>query len=167
MSLASPASNGMPRMHQGNYSVYALADQMVWRPDPKAPQSFDLFARVMAAPPDRNLVSFSADAGATLAAPLPGRDNDTVGIGLGVAKVSGADSALDQDFAHYTNSNYPVRSVETFFEATYQFQIAPWWQVQPDFQYFLRPGGGIPNPLQPNKLIGNEAVFGLRTVVTF
>jgi porin len=167
LSLANPASNGMPRMHQGNYSVYAVADQMVWRPDPKWAQALGVFARVMGAPPDRNLVSFSADAGATLAAPLPGRDNDTFGVGFGVAKVSSADSALDRDIGLYTNTNYPVRTVETFFEVTYQFQIAPWWQVQPDFQYFLRPSGGIPNPLQPNELIGNEAVFGLRTVVTF
>lgn len=32
--LASPDSNGDPRMDWGNYSFYALADQMVWRPDP-------------------------------------------------------------------------------------------------------------------------------------
>ena len=167
ISLASPASNGMPRLLQGNDSLYALADQMVWRPDPKGSQSLGLFARVMGAPADRNLVSFSADAGATLAAPFAGRSNDTLAVGFGVAKVSSADSARDRDIGLYTTSTYPVRTVETFFEVTYQAQIAPWWQVQPDFQYFLRPSGGIPNPLQPDQLIGNEAVFGLRTVVTF
>ena len=140
---------------------------MVWRPDPKGAQALGVFARVMAAPPDRNLVSFSADAGMTLAAPLPGRDSDTAGIGFGVAKVSGNASALDRDTALYSGTNYPVRTVETFFEVTYQYQIVPWWQVQPDFQYVLRPSGGIPNPTQPSRLIGNEAVFGLRTVVTF
>jgi hypothetical protein len=29
------------------------------------------------------------------------------------------------------------------------------------------PSGGIPNPVNPAKRIGNEAVFGARTVVTF
>lgn len=167
LSLANPASNGMARKHQGNYSVYALADQAVWRSDPKSPQSLGVFARVMAAPPDRNLISVSADAGLTLAAPLPGRDNDTIGIGFGVAKISSAASSLDQDTAQYTHTAYPVRTAEAFVELTYQYQVAPWWQLQPDFQYFIRPRGGVPNPLQPTKLIGNEAVFGLRTVVTF
>jgi porin len=32
MSLANPASNGVPQSHRGDYSFYAVADQMVWRP---------------------------------------------------------------------------------------------------------------------------------------
>jgi porin len=167
LSLANPASSGVARMHQGNYSVYAVADQMVWRPDPKGARALGVFARVMAAPPDRNLVSFSADAGVTLAAPFEGRDSDTAGIGFGVAKISGNAAALDQDTIFYSGTNSPVRTVETFFEVTYQAQVAPWWQVQPDFQYVLRPSGGIANPSQPGRRIGDEAVLGLRTVVTF
>jgi porin len=60
-----------------------------------------------------------------------------------------------------------VRSAETVVEATYQYQVAPWWLLQADFQYFFRPGGGIPNPAEGGARIGNEAVVGLRTVVTF
>jgi len=167
LSLANLASNGIPRMLQGNWSVYALGDQMIWQPDPKGPQSLGVFARAMAAPPDRNLISFSADGGLVLKAPLSGRDNDSAGIGFGVAKVSSAVAALDRDIAFYTKSNYPQRTAETFVEATYQVQLAPWWQVQPDFQYFIRPAGGIPNPLQPGKVIGNEVVLGVRTNVVF
>ncbi len=167
LSLADPASNGIPRMHQGNYSVYAVADQMLWRPDPQGTQSLGMFARVMAAPPDRNLIAFSANGGIELKAPFTGRDNDTAGIGFGVAKVSGAAGARDGDTAFFTASNYPRRTVETFVEATYQVQIVPWWQVQPDVQYVIRPGAGIPDPAQPTRLIGNELVLGLRTNVTF
>ena len=45
--------------------------------------------------------------------------------------------------------------------------VAPWWQVQPDFQYVFNPGGGILNPNQPTQRIGNEAIFGLRNTITF
>ena len=31
LSLANPASTGIPRMHHGDYSIYAVADQMVWQ----------------------------------------------------------------------------------------------------------------------------------------
>lgn len=48
LSLANPASTGVPQSHRGNYSFYALADQMVWRPGPRSPQSVGVFARVMA-----------------------------------------------------------------------------------------------------------------------
>ena len=60
-----------------------------------------------------------------------------------------------------------VRGTETFVELTYQFTVTPWWQLQPDFQYIFNPGGGIQNPNDPAKHIGNEAIFGLRTVFTF
>ncbi len=152
LPLSAAASNGVPRMDRGNASVYAVADQTVWVPDPRGPRVLAVFARVMGAPPDRNLVAFSADAGLTLKAPLPGRDGDTAGIGFGVAKVSG--------------DAVPARGTETFFEATYQIALTPWWMVQPDFQYVLNPGGGVPDPQNPARRVGNEAVIGLRTVIT-
>ena len=166
-SLANPASNGDPFMHHGNYGIYAVADQAIWRPAPKASRLLGAFAEVSAAPADRNLVSFSATAGLNLADPLPGRDSDTAAIGFGIAKISGAAAGLDQDTAFYSQSAGPTRTTETFFELTYQFQATGWWQIQPDFQYFIRPGGGIQDPTQPDKLIGNEAVFGLQSSITF
>ena len=167
VSLASPASNGMPLMHRGNYSAYAVADQMIWRPDPDGAQAVGVFVRGMGAPADRNLLSFSVNGGITMTAPLPGRDSDTAGIGFGVAQVSSNAAQFDRDTGFYTQTNFPVRSTETFIEATYQYQVAGWWVVQPDLQYVFRPGGGIPNPIEPTKIIGNELVLGLRTYVTF
>ena len=167
LSLADPAGSGMARLRQHDFSIYALADQMVWRPAPDGAQALGAFARIMGAPGDRNLVSFGLDVGATLKAPLPGRDNDSVGIGYGLAKVSGRASALNQDTAFHMATPTPVRSTESFVELTYQAQIAPWWQVQPDFQYVFTPGGGIPDLNQPGKRVGNEAIFGLRTNVAF
>jgi porin len=166
LSLADPASNGEPAMHRGNLSLYAVADQMLWRPDPHGPRALGVFLRVMGAPSDRNLISFSANGGVTLTDPLPGRANDTFGVGFGVAKVSADAAALDRDTAAFAGTPYPVRGTETFLELTYQCPLAPWWQVQPDIQYILNPGGGIENPLDPPHRIGNELVLGLRTVVT-
>ncbi|HEY6430866.1 MAG TPA: carbohydrate porin, partial [Acetobacteraceae bacterium] len=161
LSLANPASNGVARMHRGNFSFYAVADQAVWQPDAQGPRSLGVFARLMGAPADRNLVSFSVDAGLNLKDPLPGRDSDSFGVGFGVAKVSGVASGLDGDTGFFTGTAYPVRGSETFIEVTYQYQIAPWWQVQPDFQYVFMPSGGVPDPVDPGRRIGNEAVFGL------
>jgi porin len=167
VSLASASSNGMPRQLLHNYSVYAVMDQMVWRPDEKAAQALGVFARLVGAPGDRNLISFSTNAGLTLKAPLPGRDNDTLGLGFGVTKVSSAAQGFDSATAFYTGTAYPIRSSETFLELTYQVQLAPWWQLQPDFQYVFNPGGGISNPNAPGKRIADEAVFGLRSTVAF
>jgi porin len=169
LSLADPGSNGTAAMHRGNYSVYGVFDQVIYRPNATEPRAVGIFARVMGAPEDRNLVSFSVNSGITLKAPFAGRDNDTVGLGVGYGRISNGARQLDQATASFAGpgSYAPVRSAETFIEATYQIQLAPWWQLQPDFQYVFRPAGGIVDPNNPNARVGDEAVFGLRTNVTF
>jgi porin len=168
LSLANPNSTGIPMMHKGNFSIYGVMDQMVWRPDPQGPRSLNVFLRMEGAPlSDRNLITFGTNGGVVLTDPLPGRDNDYAGVGFGLAKVSGSVQAFDQQTGFFTNTFYPVRTAETFVELVYQYQVAPWWQVLPDFQYIFNPGGGIPNPNNPSTRILNEAVLGVRTVITF
>ena len=121
----------------------------------------------MGAPGDRNLINFSVNAGVTLKAPLPSREDDTFGVGFGFTTVSGGARALDQATNFFSGTLAPVRSSETFIEVTYQIQATPWWVVQPDFQYVFTPGGGIVNPADPSKSIANEAVLGVRSVITF
>ena len=167
LSLADPASNGTPATHRGNYGFYAVADQMVWRPSADSPRSVGVFARVMGSPGDRNIVDFAANAGVTLKAPFAGRDNDVAGIAIGYAKIGSHARGLDGDTGVYTTPGYPVRRAETVVEATYQYQVAPWWQLQADLQHFFRPGGGIPNPNAAGARIGDETVVGVRTTITF
>lgn len=164
LSLADPASGGMPAMHRGDFSVYALADQTVWR---AGPRSVSLFVRALGAPGDRNLITFAADAGINVAAPFPGRDNDAFGVVYGVAKVSGAAAALDRDEAFFTGLPVPVRSVEQLIEITYQIQATGWWVVQPDLQFIFNPGAGIANPSDPARRVGNGIVAGVQTKITF
>lgn len=166
LSLANPASTGIARNHRGDYGFYAVADQMVWRPSADSPQSIGVFARVMGAPGDRNLVDLAVNAGVTLKAPFKGRDNDVVGLAVAYAKIGSHAQGLASDQARFT-PGYPSRNAETLVEATYQYQVTPWWQLQADFQYVFRPAGGIPNPETPSKRIGDEAIVGVRTTITF
>ncbi len=166
LSLADPRSGGVPRTRRHDFSVYGVFDQVVWRPDVDGPRSVGIFARLMGAPGDRNLVSFSVNAGVVLKAPLAGRDNDSVGLGFGYAKIGPSAIRLDIDQNAFGVPR-PVRGSESFIEATYQYQVAPWWTLQPNAQYVFMPSGGIANPLQPDKRVGNSATFGLRTNIVF
>ncbi|MBK3810007.1 carbohydrate porin [Paraburkholderia aspalathi] len=167
LSLANPASSGVPASHRGDYSLYAVADQTVWQRGEGGPQSVGVFARVMGAPGDRNLVDLGVNAGVTLKAPFKGRDNDVAGLAVGYAKIGSRAQGLASDTAALAAPGYPSRSAETVVEATYQYQIAPWWQLQADFQYVFRPAGGIPDPGNPSQRVGNEAIVGLRTNIIF
>jgi porin len=173
LPLASPASNGIPRAHHGDYSIYAVADQMVWRDQANPNKSVSVFGRVMDTPQgDRNLIDFSANAGVVYHDPFPNRSADTLALGMGYAHVSRAAVAYDRDVAAYNMTvgpalYYPVRSTETYVEATYQYSVHPWWQVQPDIQYVFNPGGGIANPDAPGQKVKNELIMGVRTNVLF
>ena len=52
-------------------------------------------------------------------------------------------------------------------EATYQFQVTPYAQIQPDLQYVHNIGGGIVDPAQPDRKVGDALIGGLRVNVTF
>lgn len=167
LSLADPASSGIPLNHRGNYSIYAVADQMIWVDPEEADRTISLFARAMGTPQsNRNLIDFSLNFGMTFREPFLHRDDDTFGIGLGYAKVSGQAAALDQDTAALTGAFNPTRTSETFLEVTYQYAVAPWLQLQPDFQYIFNPGGGIANAAGTAK-VKDEAILGVRTNILF
>jgi porin len=167
VSLASPASSGMPRQIRGNYSIYGVGDQMVWRKQGTKDEGVSLFLRVMGAPGNRNLSNFYVDGGVSWKGIIPGRGGDTFGLGVAYLRIGGAARSLDQEIAFFSGSPFPVRSNETVVEATYQIKAAGWWQVQPDLQYVMRPGGKVPDPNNPGQVLKNAVVIGLRSVITF
>jgi porin len=160
-SLAASDSNGQPALHRGNYSLYGVVDQTVWQSASDGSRNLNVFGRIMGAPDDQNLIDFSLNGGFTLAAPLPGRDNDQAGIDLGIGRVSSRAAGLDRD--HGTIA----RGVETLVELTYQAQVTPWLQLQPDLQFVINPGAGLMNPDDDSRQLQNEFVAGIRAITTF
>ncbi len=167
-SLADPkGTTATGRNRRGSYSLYVVADQLVYREPGTKDQGLGVFGRIMGAPGDRNLVNFYFDAGVTYKGAIPGRDSDTLGLAFALARISDTAAKLDSDTARFTGGLYPIRRHESVLELTYQAQIAPWWQVQPTAQYVFNLNGGVPNPQQPSKRLSDAAVLGLRTTITF
>jgi porin len=153
------ADQRFPTTHSGNWGVYGVADQTVWK---GASSSVALFLRAGAVPSDRNLVSFYVDGGAGIKGLFPGRADDTLSFGVAYEKVSPNAIAADRD------AGLPfVRSEEVAFELSYQAQLAPWWTLQPDIQYIVHPGGNVPNPNNLANPIKNATVIGLRSAIKF
>ncbi len=167
LSLADPFSTAAVRFRRNDYSVYAVVDQTVWRETGVKDGGIGVFARVMGAPRDRNLIDVYAQGGVDYKGPFASRGNDTVGLAFSYAHISDRTSQLDRDRAAFSGVPLPIRHSETSLELTYQAQLAPWWQIQPDFQYIFSPGAGIPDPARLTRRIGDAAILGLRTNVTF
>lgn len=158
-ATADYADVRFPIMHNGNYGVYGIADQTIWQ---GGDTSLSLFTRAGVVPTDRNTVSFYVDGGIGLKGLLPRRTDDTLTFGVAYQKISPDAIAADRD------AGLPViRNKELVFEVSYAAQIAPWWVVQPDFQYIVHPGGNVGDPSNPGTRVRDAAVIGVRSVLKF
>ncbi len=150
-SQANFANGTGPLQSTGtNYGVYGVMDQQIYT---HGPEAISLFVRTGGSPSDSNFVDYYVDGGFNFSGFIPGRDDDVAGIGIARSHISHSFSA-----SQVAQGNLPS-SAETVIEATYKYQAAPWWSIQPDFQYIITPSGVQGSP--------NAVVVGLRTSVTF
>lgn len=164
-----PLTGGPPLQHWGDYALYTVVDQTLWRPQSDSDRGLSFFARAVAAPSDRNLISAYLDGGFTFKGPLPFRPDDRVGFGLAYAALSPELSAADEEVIAITGKPMPVRDYEAAIELTYRWKLASKWFLQPDLQYIIHPGGNIPNPTNSagTSPIPNALVLGMRTSMRF
>ncbi len=169
LSIANFKSNGFPASHRNNWSFYATAEQVLWRRAGGVDDGLSAFLRLMSAPDDRNQVSVELDGGVAWKNLFAARPNDTIALGFGWFKISQAARGLDRDIVA-RGLNRPVRSAEGLLEIAYQANIVPWWQLQPDIQYIVRPGGGVPGGEELRSLskpLRKAFVTALRATITF
>lgn len=163
VSLADPSVASDIR-HDGNYSVYGVIDQQVWR---GADASASVFVRGGFTPKNRNLVSWYIDGGVGFTGLIPGRGADVLTVGAAYSHISDDAADLDRDTLALDGPPYPIRDAETVYQVNYIAQLTPWWTLQPNVQYISRPQGGVPNPDSTAERIGNAWVIGLRTTIAF
>jgi porin len=169
LSLANPASSGIPASWRGDWGPYLVIKQMLTRLSPDGKRNIGGFARVSVSPDDQNLVDFYFDTGINVKGLFAARPADVFGIAFAYAGISNRARGLDRDTRFFTTPGYPIRDYEAVLEITYQAEIVPGWTVQPDFQYIFHPGGNVPNPNDPamRRVIKNAVVVGVRSTVQF
>jgi porin len=112
---------------RGNYGMYILLDQMVYREGGvESTQGMIPFAALTYAPRDRNTFPLFIMGGLVYRGLLPGRDEDTTAFGAAYGKFSNDLAGL---------------AFELVLEWSHAFALTPWVTIQPDVQYILDPGG--------------------------
>ncbi|EJN12395.1 carbohydrate-selective porin [Bradyrhizobium sp. YR681] len=169
LSLANPASSGTPASLSGNYGIYAVFEQKLFRVGDDDDRGVGVFARASYSPPARNLIDYYADGGFEFIGLNETHPHDKFGISIAYAHVSPTVQALDRDFQMTLGSNWPVRSSEALFTTVYQYEVRSGLTVQPNFQFVRHPGGGATDPISGARgvRLKDASVFGLRTVVKF
>jgi len=166
LSLANPASTGIPSNHPGGGAVYGIVDQMVWKEPGSKDGGIGLFLLAMGAPQSYNLSNLYVEGGMNWKGPFHGRENDAFGFGVAYLGISPAKRGFGKDVIFFTGSGSPYSSNETVLEATYLCQVSPWLTLQPDAQYVINPGAGIPSASSQSPL-KNAFIIGIRSSILF
>lgn len=106
--------------------VYFTADQGLWERDDRR---LAAFAQGGWAEGDRSTFSRYLGGGLTFKAPLRGRPDDIIGIGVAYAEIREIER-LDPDCTN-----------ETVVELFYKLPMTAWMTLNPDIQWVRRPGG--------------------------
>jgi porin len=133
-------AGGNPLTRFGRSSIYARFDQMVWRPDPEAPQGLTLFGVAMKGIEGRQTQDFYLEGGALLTGTFADRPYDTAGFvistqkfsSLGIANVRAARASLGLD-------PRDVATQQIMLELNYGIQVTPAIRLMPNLQYIINP----------------------------
>jgi porin len=150
--------------HARNYAIYGIADARLWT---HGTRSLRGLVRASAGPSDRNPIDLYADAGISLTGPIASRPDDTVGIAIGVARISPRlRNGLRERFLHEGLSAFAPRT-ETVAELTYQVRLGSAAYLQPDVQWIIHPAGRVLDGARDTEpLPANALVIGFRTSLT-
>lgn len=132
------------RTETGNYGIYVVAEQMLYREMEKSDQGLTAWTTLTFGPNQSiNTLPIAAYGGTYYKGLSHSRPDDVTALAFYYGAFSG---------------DLPDQSYELVLEANHRFQYAPWLYITPDVQYVINPnGGGIPN----------AAVFGLEISIDF
>ena len=157
------ALTNLPPLHRANsYGVYVQGFQQItgvgaydgdsgW----KDKQGLSLFFNFTQADRDTSTLDNQFTVGVTYAGVSPQRPDDAVGLAFGRTDYNSR-AALSTLLA---TPGVQVPTAEYPIELFYNAQLTPWWDLRPDLQYVIHPGGFAKAP--------DEALIGFRTDVKF
>jgi porin len=137
----------------GNYLIYGMAYQAVYRPDAGSNRGLDTTFSFDWSPNDVNQENSQITLGARYNGPIPARSQDGVAFGFVYTHIGDPFQSLG------VPGGMPLLGSEKAIELNYAAYVRSYFLLQPVFQYYVDVGG--------NSRIPNAAVFGFRTKVTF
>jgi carbohydrate-selective porin OprB len=137
------------RESSGNYLLYFMANQAVYRPEAGSDRGLDVNFAFDWTPADitRNYAQITG--GLRYRGLFPHRRRDAISVGTVYSRISGI---LNQALSH--EGLMPFGS-EKALEVNYALQVTRWFTFQPVFQYYFDTGG--------NTYSRNSTVAGFRT----
>ena len=125
-------------VHDGNYGIYFIADQMLLPGE--GDTGLGAFFQIGGVSDDRNEVDFYVGGGIHYKGIISSREDDILGLAVAHAQIS-KDQRDAEDVAESDGLSFHSRdSHETAVELTYRAQVLPWLAIQPGVQTIFNPG---------------------------
>jgi len=130
---------------RGRSGAYAQIDHMIEGSSVAGKTGTAVFASFEYSDPQTSLISTMFDIGVVRHGTLPGRANDTIGIGFASDDYNVRLQRLE---ATLQSEGYAVPSTvqDQILEVNYGLQATPWFTLRPGLQYVINPGGVKTNP---------------------
>jgi hypothetical protein len=142
--FANPRS---PTPRSGNYLLYWMASQALWRVDPHEGKGLDATVSYDWSPANVNRNNRLLTAGLRFNEPLPLPIHNTMSLGYVRNSLS----------SNFLSSGMPAWKTEQGVEFNSLLDVAPMILIQPVVQYYANVGGGVQRAV----------VFGFRTKIEF
>lgn len=156
---------GSPLTDQpGRGGLYALGDQVVYRPEPGSLRNLAVFASVSGPLDGRETFRTQANAGFIYTGPFQSRSHDTLGVQITYLKFSDAETDYMNDLMVKRKVSSRLSSNEVMTELNYAVCITRGVLIIPNFQYLINPD--ITQRLDVKKTPGDAAIFGVRLSIT-
>ena len=133
--VSNVQEDGSPVTHGGDWGIYGIIDQMVFRQ--KDNQGLSVFLQESGAPTNRNVISNYTGFGINYVGLLPHRPSDTFGVAYNIANFS--NKYKDNSLANGLTTG--LESAERVLEITYLIELTSAITLQPDLQFITNPSG--------------------------
>jgi porin len=157
------AANAPNRVREisGNYGIYLVWEEKFYEEALDTENGLYAFARGTVLPADRNFVSVATETGVVYKGVFRrAKDTlDSLGLGFGYSGISDNVEHANRVARQEGLASVPNLSYEAVLEATYSVPVNSHWQMQPDLQWVIHPGG--------SDRYHNAVVLGVRSTVTF
>lgn len=153
-----------PRQDRGRIQVWVTFDQMLMRTGPYLNDGLTVLGAYVYDSSDNSFYQHFLWGGMLYSGFWAERHADQIGLGITYYQVSpnlSRTESLEQAFGLPPTYVHGVQGHAMAFELNYQIAAYRGIVIQPEFEYFLRPGG------VPSSHVPNAAVAGVKVYVNF
>ena len=140
--------------HHVRDGFYVMGDKVIWRPDPDAPRSFNVFGGWVQQMEQQEIMHQQIYAGFVMTGPFAFRPYDTFGLNISEFEMTSEERAFLAEARKKAGGSGWNALHQTAYDLTYSIHLVKGLELMPSLQYIVHPdNSSIPKtPVLPKNL---------------